>query len=201
MSPTETLSMIHLSHPGIPVVVPELPASWGLFYQAGKGNPHSPLRKTSTLNGKCCFFRVSIEFNDLSYNSRVPPRNTSNERSRDWWKVPKLVERRLRSTGSGVVIAIVSIEKPCLFVVRGATLAGVVVEGNFTSLRGIEAQSVAMFDPTQAKVSPLTGLSGQVRILLCNEDTNTVYVRGDFKGLSSSNAIAWVGTADGPNCL
>ncbi len=55
--------------------------------------------------------------------------------------------------------------------------------------------------PTQAKVSPLTGLSGQVRVLLCNEDTNTVYVGGDFKGLNSSNAIAWVGTADGPNCL
>ena len=78
-----------------------------------------------------------------------PPRNTSNKRSRDWWKVPKLVERRLRSTGSGVVIAIMSIEKLCLFVVRGATLAGVVVEENFTSLRGIEAQSVAMSNPGQ----------------------------------------------------
>ncbi len=65
--------MIHLSQPGIPVVVPELPASCGLFYQAGEGNPHSPLRKTSMLNGKCCFCRVSIEFNDLSYSSRVPP--------------------------------------------------------------------------------------------------------------------------------
>ena len=27
-----------------PVVVPELPAEWGPFYQAGHGNPHSPLR-------------------------------------------------------------------------------------------------------------------------------------------------------------
>lgn len=76
-----------------------------------------------------------------------------------------------------------------------------VVGENFTSLRGIEAQSVAMFDPTQAKVSSLTGLSGQVPVLLCDEDTETIYVGGDFKGLNSSKAIAWVGTADGPNCL
>ena len=49
MSPTETLSMIHRSQSGTPVVVPELPASWGRFYQAGEGNPHSPLRNTSSI--------------------------------------------------------------------------------------------------------------------------------------------------------
>ena len=87
------------------------------------------------------------------------------------------------------------VKSMCPFVMRGGTLAGVVVGGNFTSLGGIEAQGVAMFDPTKSKVSPLTGLSGQVSVLLCDEETNTVYVGGDFKGLNSSNAIAWVGTA------
>ena len=87
------------------------------------------------------------------------------------------------------------VKSMCPFVMQGGTLAGVVVGGNFTSLGGIEAQGVAMFDPTKSKVSPLTGLSGQVSVLLCDEETNTVYVGGDFKGLNSSNAIAWVGTA------
>ena len=87
------------------------------------------------------------------------------------------------------------IKSMCPFVMHDGTLAGVVVGGNFTSLGGIEAQGVAMFDPTKSVVSPLTGLSGQVSVLLCDQQTNTVYVGGEFKGLNSTNAIAWVGTA------
>jgi hypothetical protein len=74
-------------------------------------------------------------------------------------------------------------------------MAGVVVGGNFTSLGGIESQGAALFNQNTSAITPLTGLSGQVSALLCDESTNTVYVGGSFKGANSTNAIAWVGTA------
>lgn len=85
------------------------------------------------------------------------------------------------------------IQTMCLFVMKDGTSAGVVVGGNFTSLGGIEAQGVAIFDPNSTKITPLPGLSGQVSALLCDQDTNTVYVGGDFKGANSTNALAWIG--------
>ncbi|KAI9838431.1 MAG: hypothetical protein M1837_002486 [Sclerophora amabilis] len=92
-----------------------------------------------------------------------------------------------------------SIQAMCPFVMRGGQLAGVVVGGNFTSLGGIEAQGVALFDPSTSKVTPLPGLSGKVSALLCDEETNTVYVGGEFSGANSTNAIAWVGTTGWAN--
>lgn len=92
-----------------------------------------------------------------------------------------------------------SIQTMCPFVMKDGTLAGVVVGGNFTSLGGMEAQGVAIFDPNSTKITPLPGLSGQVSALLCDQDSNTVYVGGDFKGANSTNAIAWVGMAGWTN--
>ena len=86
-----------------------------------------------------------------------------------------------------------SIATMCPFILQDGTFAGIVVGGNFTSLGGIEAQGVAMFNPSTGGVTALPGLSGQVYSLLCDQETNTVYVGGEFKGASSTNAIAWVG--------
>jgi hypothetical protein len=91
------------------------------------------------------------------------------------------------------------IQAMCSFVMHDGTMAGVVVGGNFTSLGGMESQGAAMFNPNTSAIIPLTGLSGQVSALLCDEDTNTVYVGGSFKGANSTNAIAWVGTAGWTN--
>ena len=91
------------------------------------------------------------------------------------------------------------IQAMCSFVMHDGTMAGIVVGGNFTSLGGIESQGAAMFNPNTSAVIPLTGLSGQVSALLCDEDTNTVYVGGSFKGANSTNAMAWVGTAGWTN--
>ncbi|KAL8956438.1 MAG: hypothetical protein Q9193_006049 [Seirophora villosa] len=71
--------------------------------------------------------------------------------------------------------------------------AGVVVGGNFTSLKDIEAQGVAMYDPNTSDVIPLPGILGQVSVVYCDQDTNTVYVGGDFKVPDATNAVAWVG--------
>jgi hypothetical protein len=91
------------------------------------------------------------------------------------------------------------IQAMCSFVMSDGTMAGVVVGGNFTSLGGVESQGAAMFNPNTSTVVPLSGLSGQVSALLCDESTNTVYVGGNFMGLNSTNAIAWVGTAGWTN--
>lgn len=85
------------------------------------------------------------------------------------------------------------IKSLCPFVMNDGTLAGIIVGGNFTSLGNIEAHSIALFDPSTSKVTPLPGLAGQVSVVFCDQDTNTVYVGGDFKGANSTNAIAWVG--------
>ncbi|KAL3424799.1 Polarized growth protein rax2 [Phlyctema vagabunda] len=87
----------------------------------------------------------------------------------------------------------------CTFTMEDGTMSGVVVGGNFTSLGGIESQGVALFNPDTSSITPLTGLSGQVSAVLCDQSTNTVYVGGSFKGANSTNAIAWVGTAGWTN--
>lgn len=87
----------------------------------------------------------------------------------------------------------------CSFVMKDGKMAGVVVGGNFTSLGGIESPGAALFNPDTAAITPLSGLSGTVSALLCDKDTNTVYVGGSFRGANSTNAIAWVGTAGWTN--
>ena len=87
------------------------------------------------------------------------------------------------------------IKSMCPFVMKDGTLAGVIVGGNFTSMGGQEAQGVALYDPNTQNITALTGLTGNVETVWCDQDTNTVYVGGDFKGGQSTNAIAWVGMA------
>jgi hypothetical protein len=91
------------------------------------------------------------------------------------------------------------IQAMCSFIMSNGAMAGVVVGGNFTSLGGMESQGAAMFNPNTSAVVPLTGLSGQVSALLCDQATNTVYVGGSFRAANSTNAIAWVGTSGWTN--
>lgn len=87
------------------------------------------------------------------------------------------------------------IKSMCPFIMNDGTLAGVIVGGNFTSLGGQEAQGVAMYDPSKQIITSLPGLTGEVEVVWCDQETNTVYVGGNFKGGNSTNAIAWVGNA------
>lgn len=87
----------------------------------------------------------------------------------------------------------------CPFVMSSGKLAGVVVGGNFTELGGIPAQGVAMYDTTTGDITPLPGLDGTVNAILCDQDTNTVYVGGQFTGANSTNAVAWVGMSGWAN--
>lgn len=86
-----------------------------------------------------------------------------------------------------------TIRTMCPFINNGA-MAGVVVGGNFTSLGTMQSAAIALFNPNTSQVTPLSGLSGEVNSILCDPDSNTVYVGGNFVGANSTNAIAWVGT-------
>ncbi|TVY71479.1 Polarized growth protein rax2, partial [Lachnellula suecica] len=98
-----------------------------------------------------------------------------------------------------LALADAGIQTMCPFTMKDGTFSGIVIGGNFTSLGGQNSPGAAMFDPSTSTVVPLPGLSGQVSALLCDQDTNTVYVGGSFKAGNSTNAIAWVGTAGWTN--
>ncbi|KAF1813656.1 cellular morphogenesis protein [Eremomyces bilateralis CBS 781.70] len=83
------------------------------------------------------------------------------------------------------------IQTICPFVSKDGIFHGVVVGGNFTSLGGVEAQGVALFNATSGKVTALPGLSGRVSSVYCDRESSTVYVGGMFTGENSTNAIAW----------
>lgn len=91
------------------------------------------------------------------------------------------------------------IKAMCPFVMSNGQLAGVIVGGNFTSLGGLEAQGIAMYDTATEDVIPLPGLKGTVNAILCDQETNTVYVGGQFQGANSTNAVAWVGMSGWAN--
>lgn len=86
-----------------------------------------------------------------------------------------------------------NINAMCPFVMSDGSTPGIIVAGNFTSLGGVDAQGVALLDPEKQQVTPLPGIYGVVNAVLCDRETNSVYVGGSFKAANSTNAIAWVG--------
>lgn len=84
-----------------------------------------------------------------------------------------------------------SIEAMCTLELKDGTILGVVIGGNFTSLGGVEANGVALLNATDGTVTPMSGLTGKVNALLCDKDSELVYVGGEFTGENSSNALTW----------
>jgi Cortical protein marker for cell polarity len=85
------------------------------------------------------------------------------------------------------------------FVLSDGTFVGVVVAGNFTSIGGVDATAIALFNATSNAITPLPGIHGTVSSLLCVPETDTVYVGGSFEAANSTNAIAWIGTTGWAN--
>lgn len=92
---------------------------------------------------------------------------------------------------SPVVAADANIEAMCTFQLKNGTVVGIMVGGNFTSLGGVQADGIAIMNPDNGDVTPLSGLTGKVNALLCDTDAEMVYVGGEFTGANSSNALAW----------
>ncbi|KAI1006923.1 Squalestatin S1 biosynthesis cluster protein [Podosphaera aphanis] len=82
----------------------------------------------------------------------------------------------------------------CTFNAKDRNTTEVVVGGNFTDLGGVESPGIALFNPNTSTVAPLTGISGQVSALLCDQTSNTIYVGGSFKSANSTNAAMWTKT-------
>lgn len=91
-----------------------------------------------------------------------------------------------------------NIEDICSFTLKNGTFLGVVVAGNFTSIAGISAQSVAFIDAF-GTISPHPGIEGTVNAVLCDPDTETVYLGGTFDASTSSNAITWTSSGSWAN--
>ncbi|KAK3497731.1 cortical protein marker for cell polarity-domain-containing protein [Neurospora hispaniola] len=114
-----------------------------------------------------------------------------------------LMARMPNGIFSPVVTADATILAMCTFVEGNGKEDGVIIGGNFTSLQlrtngsGSpdirESKAIALFNPNTSSIETLSGLEGQVYAVLCDRDTNSVYVGGNFVGKDSRNAIAWVG--------
>ncbi|KAH7328859.1 cellular morphogenesis protein [Stachybotrys elegans] len=99
---------------------------------------------------------------------------------------------------NGAIASIVSsdatISSMCTFTLSSGEMQGVIIGGNFTSLDGTESTAIALFNPNTTEVTPLDGIRGEVNAILCDQERDTVYVGGNFRGANSTNAIAWYGT-------
>jgi hypothetical protein len=83
-----------------------------------------------------------------------------------------------------------SIEGLCPLIVND-TLMGIVVGGNFTSLGGVAARSLAWLNASTLEVQAIGGVQGTVSALYCDEENSMFYVGGAFDAGNSTNAIGW----------
>ncbi|KAJ5908073.1 hypothetical protein N7495_000755 [Penicillium taxi] len=83
------------------------------------------------------------------------------------------------------------IRSMCSFTKKDGTFAGIFVGGNFTTLGGVDSRGAALFNPNSSVVTALDGLNGSVSTVLCDQDTNRVYVGGNFSYGNNTNAVAW----------
>lgn len=87
-----------------------------------------------------------------------------------------------------------AIRSMCLYNGTSGDNRGLIIGGNFTSLGGNQSKAIGIYDMKANKVTTLTGLEGEVNAVLCDDDTDTVYIGGNFKGANSTNAISWSGS-------
>lgn len=106
-----------------------------------------------------------------------------------------LLTRLPNGAFANVLTTDASIMSMCSFVLGNGTDAGVVLGGNFTSLGGQPATALALFNPNTSQITPLSGLSGQVNAVYCDQEHNSIFVGGNFIGPNSTNAIRWDGTS------
>ncbi|KAF3905909.1 hypothetical protein ABW21_db0200139 [Orbilia brochopaga] len=94
-----------------------------------------------------------------------------------------------------VAVANGYINDMCLFTAKDGSQK-IVVGGNFTKLGDKPSRAIAFVDPSTGASTTMDGLAGTVNALLCDQDSNTVYIGGEFTGGNSTNAISWLGSGD-----
>lgn len=103
-----------------------------------------------------------------------------------------LLQRMPDGRFANVASSDAGIQAMCLLNMNDGNFSGVVVGGDFTVLGGVQSPGAALFNPNTAIIKPLTGLSGQISALYCDQSTNTVYAGGSFISENSTNAIKLV---------
>ncbi|KAI9720471.1 MAG: hypothetical protein M1812_002977 [Candelaria pacifica] len=176
-TPIELVSIIHLW----PVLTSLLPSTWAINFDP-VASPNLDLSKLGRVALAGDFDAISL----YTYEQQNQNGYSTNGSQSILTRFPNGAFATLASADA-------SIKSMCPFVMKNGKLAGVVVGGNFTSLGGKETQGVALVDPSNGNVTALPGLNGSVNALLCDAQTETVYVGGEFSGGNSTNAIAWVG--------
>lgn len=146
------------------------------------------------------FDAVSIPQIDLSSLGRVTITGDFDGVSLYQYKEQSEITRRpgssiLTPLPNGILTNLSSadaqIRDMCAFTKTDGTFAGIFVGGNFTSLGGVKSPGAALFNPNSSDVTALPGLTGSVSAVLCDQQTNRVYVGGAFTHKNTSNAIAW----------
>jgi len=74
---------------------------------------------------------------------------------------------------------------------------GLFVAGNFSSINGMNASNIAVWNFTSAQFEQLDDrdILGSMDALYCDRTDNLVYVGGDFQSGGSNNAIVWNASA------
>lgn len=165
------------------ILTSPLLASRGAFAQNADGSIPSPNLDLSQLG------RVAVagDFDSISLYSYAG----QNEDAFSTNGSQSLLTRYPNGAFRSLALADAYIETMCPFIQRDGTLAGVVVGGNFTSLGGVEAQGIALYNPNTTQITALPGLSGSVSALYCDADSGIVYVGGMFLAGNSTNAMTW----------
>lgn len=88
-------------------------------------------------------------------------------------------------------LADAAINAMCMYELQDGTQKGVVVGGSFTSLGGVKAKGIALYDADGDRVTAMGDFDGKVNALLCDKTTSRVYVGGSFSLNNSENAVAW----------
>ncbi|KAI0196872.1 cellular morphogenesis protein [Astrocystis sublimbata] len=125
---------------------------------------------------------IAGDFNGISFyefQGQTEEPSSSNGSQRLMSRLPNGVFVDLLSADA-------SITNMCVF--QGKVMLG----GNFTSVGGKQAVGMASYNPETFEVTPLSGLSGQVNSLFCDDDAGKVYVGGSFRAQDSFNAITWL---------
>lgn len=110
-----------------------------------------------------------------------------------------ILQRLPNGMYDAIALTDANIEDMCAFSLRNGTFLGVFIGGNFTSVGGIGAQSVAFIDAQTGTITAHPGIQGEVNALLCDNETETVYVGGAFIAADSTNAIAWLASGSWAN--
>ncbi|GIZ43032.1 hypothetical protein CKM354_000627600 [Cercospora kikuchii] len=163
------------------ILTTSLPVARAAFVQSAASSPNLDLSQLGRV-------AVGGDFDSISlYTYQGQNENTSTNGSQS------LLTRYPDGAFQSLALADAdtSIRAMCSFVADGK-LQGVVVGGNFTSLGGVRAESIALWNPDSNEVTALPGLSGgPVNALYCDDESGTVYVGGQFRAGNSSNAMAW----------